>query len=310
MFNFLKTYFHFNRSEKNGIIILTVIILILFIIPAYLAFVRKPAKVYFEQYSKEIAAFEASLQEDTLQKHSGKYNIDFERIDGSMAEHKMHPFPFDPNDLPAEKWREMGMSERQIKTILNFEKKGGRFYHKEDLKKIYGISESEYNVLAPYISISKADYDNKPDQKSEWKSKFPKPERVSVDINTADSAGLTKLKGIGPSFARRIIRFRDLLGGFYDKKQLLEVYGMDSLRFAEFSGYCTLGAGPVRKININTATVAELKKHPYFDYYLAKSIVDYRVIHGNFDRVEQLRFTPMFYEDLYKKIAPYMMIEK
>ncbi|HEX7411700.1 MAG TPA: helix-hairpin-helix domain-containing protein [Bacteroidales bacterium] len=309
MLNFLKTYFHFNRSEKNGILILIVIILVLFIIPEYLAFVRKPVKVYFEQYSKEITAFEAALQADTLQKPSRKFNVDFERVDGSLAENKLHPFPFDPNGLSAEKWREMGLSERQIKTIMNYESKGGKFYHKEDLRKIYGITESEYVILAPYISVSKPDYDNKIVQKSNWTSKFPKAERLPVDINTADSVGLMKLKGIGSSFARRIIRYRNLLGGFYAKEQLFEVYGMDSLRFAQFSGNCTVGAGPVHKINLNTATVAELKKHPYFDYYLAKSIVDYRIIHGSYDRVEQLRFTPMFYEDLYKKIAPYLIIE-
>ena len=309
MLNFLKTYFHFNRIEKNGILILIVIILILFIIPEYLAFVRKPGKVYFEQFSKEIAAFEAALQADSLQKPSRKFNVDFERVDGSLAGNKLHPVPFDPNGLPAEQWREMGLSERQIKTILNYQSKGGKFFHKEDLRKIYGITESEYAVLAPYISISKPDYQNKKAQTGNRNSKFPKAESVSVDINTADSAGLMKLNGIGSSFARRIIRYRDLLGGFYDLEQLFEVYGMDSVRFAKFSKNCTVGAGPVRKININTATVAELKKHPYVDYYFAKSIVDYRIIHGSYDRVEQLRFTPMFHEDLFKKIAPYMITE-
>lgn len=309
MLNFLKTYFHFNRSEKNGILILIGIILILFILPSYLAFVRKPVKVYFEQFSKEIAAFEAALQADTLQKPFRKFNVDFERVDGSLAENKLHPFPFDPNNLSAEKWRQLGLSEKQTKTILNYQSKGGKFYQKEDLRKIYGITESEYAVLAPYITISKPDYNNKTAQKSNWNNKFPKTERVPVDINTADSVGLMKLYGIGSSFARRILRYRVLLGGFYSKEQLMEVYGMDSMCFAQFSGNCTVGAGPIHKININTATVAELKKHPYFDYYLAKSIVDYRIIHGAYDRVEQLRFTPMFYEDLYKKIAPYMIIE-
>lgn len=309
MLNFLKTYFDFNRSEKNGILILTVVILILFMVPAYMSYIRKPEMVHYEQYSMEIAAFEAALQADSIQKSFGRYSVDFERINGSLAESKLHPFPFDPNGLTAEKWREMGMSEKQIKTILNYQSKGGKFYRKEDLQKIYGITETEYNVLAPFISIIKPGYENRKDQNTGWSNKFPKAERVAVDINTADSVGLMKLKGIGPSYARRIIRYRDLLGGFYAREQLLEVYGMDSLRFAEFSGNCILGAGPVRKINLNTATVAELKKHPYFDYYLAKSIVDYRIIHGAYGKVEQLRFTPMISEGLYNKIAPYMIIE-
>ncbi len=300
----LKTYFHFNRSEKNGILILIILILILFIIPAYLAFVRKPVKISFEQFGKEIAAFEA----DTLKRAPNRFNIDFERIDHSLAAHKLHPFTFDPNGLPAEKWRQIGLSERQIKTIKNYELKGGRFFHKEDLRKIYGLSENEYAVLAPYISIHKTEYNKTSIQKNTWKSRFYDAENLTVDINTADSAGLMALSGIGSSFARRIIRYRNLLGGFYAKEQLLEVYGMDSLRFAQFSANCTVGEGPVRKFNINTVTVAELKKHPYFNYYLAKSIIDYRIIHGSYGSVEQLSFTPLFNKDLYQKLAPYLII--
>lgn len=300
----LKTYFHFNRSEKNGIFILIIIILILFIIPSYLAFVRKPVKVSFEQFGKEIAAFEA----ETLKRAPNRFNVDFERIDRSLAGHKLHPFTFDPNGLPVEKWRQMGLSERQIKTIKNYELKGGKFFHKEDLRKIYGLNESEYAVLAPYISIHKTDYNKTSIQKNTWKSRFSNAEIFPVDINTADSAGLMALGGIGSSFARRIIRYRNLLGGFYAKEQLLEIYGMDSLRFAQFSANCTVGAGPVRKININTVTVAELKKHPYFNYYLAKSIIDYRIIHGSYGSVEQLSFTPLFNKDLYQKLAPYLII--
>jgi DNA uptake protein ComE-like DNA-binding protein len=70
-----------------------------------------------------------------------------------------------------------------------------------------------------------------------------------------------------------------------------------------------VGNGPARKIRINSVTLAELKHHPYFNYYLAKSIIDYRIIHGSYDSVEQLRFTPMFNKDLYKKIAPYITVE-
>jgi competence protein ComEA len=309
MLNFLKTYFHFNRVEKNGIIILIVIILILFMVPAYMAFVRRPVKISFEQFDKEIAAFEAALKADSLHISSYRNNIDFDRVDASLATHELKPFPFDPNGLPAEKWRQMGLRERQIKTILNYESKGGKFYHKEDLRKIYGLTEHEYSVLAPFIAISKPGTENKANAGSFRSSKYPKKESILVDLNVADSAGLMKLKGIGSSFAHRIIRYRNLLGGFYAKEQLLEVYGMDSLRFAEFSESCSVGEGPVHKININTATLAELRKHPYLDYSLAKSIVDYRIIHGSYNSVDQLHVTPKFNEGLILKIVPYLRVE-
>jgi len=309
MNDFFKKYFYFNRSEKNGILLFIPVILILFFIPSYLIYIRKPVKTDFSQYSKEIIAFEAALQNDSIQKAKKRFFPDFERVDRSVAENRLHPVLFDPNGLPAEKWIAMGLSAKQAKTILNFQKKGGKFYRKEDLKKIYGISESEYAVLEPFIAISKPAYEDETAHKTFVNSKFPEYKKTIIDINTADSLDLLEIRGVGPSFARRILRYRNKLGGFYAKEQLLEVFGMDSARFAQISEYCTLGNSPLQKINMNTAVVADLKKHPYFDYYLAKSIVDYRIIHGPYAKVEQLRYTPLVYEDLYKKIAPYLKIE-
>jgi DNA uptake protein ComE-like DNA-binding protein len=309
MNNFFKSYFYFNRSEKNGILLFIPVILILFIIPAYRIYNRKPVQVDFSQYSKEIKAFESALQIDSIKNSRKKFVPDFERVDRSIAESRLHPFAFDPNGLPAEKWIAMGLSEKQVKTILNYQMKGGKFYHKEDLKKIYGISENEYAVLEPFIAISKPAYANETTPKKAWNSKFPEYKKTIIDINTADSVDLLEIRGIGPSFAHRILRYRDKLGGFYAKEQLLEVFGMDSVRYAQMFDYCTLGNSAVQKINLNTAVVADLKKHPYFDYYLAKSIVDYRIIHGPYTKVEQLRYTPLVYEELYKKIAPYLKTE-
>jgi competence protein ComEA len=309
MHNFIKSYFYFSRSEKYGILLFIIIIMAIFFIPAYLNYRGKPAQVNFTQYGKEIRAFEAALQTDTIQNFNRNFVPDFERVEGSITENKLHPFAFDPNVLGGEQLMVLGLSEKQVKTILNYRNKGGRFYRKEDLKKIYGISENEYRILEPYISINipgntkgtKALYagDGKPFQY--WKT--------IIDVNTADSVDLLEIKGVGPTFAHRILRYRNKLGGFFEKEQLLEVFGMDSVRFAKIADFCTVGNSAVRKINMNTATVSDFKKHPYFDYYLAKSIVDYRIIHGPYAKVEQLKYTPLIYEDLYKKIAPYLTVE-
>lgn len=97
-----------------------------------------------------------------------------------------------------------------------------------------------------------------------------------VDINSADTAALQQLYGIGPAFALRIVKYRNLLGGFTRKEQLLEVYGMDAERYNGFADHVTVDRSKVRKIDINTATVDQLKRHPYLDYYQARAIVDYR----------------------------------
>jgi competence protein ComEA len=309
MNSFFKSYFYFNRSEKTGILIFIPIILLLFLYPAYRNYTRKTEQVDFSRFSKEIQAFEATLQFDSIQKSKEISSPDFERMDKSIAEDRLHPFIFDPNELSAEKWVEMGLNQKQVKTILNYRKKGGRFYQKEDLRKIYGISESEYSVLAPYINIQKRYIDKGTGVKIVENGKFHEYKTTIIDINSADSIDLLELRGIGPAFAHRILRYRQILGGYYAKEQLLEVFGMDSSRYAKISEYCTIGNGAVQKINLNTAKVSDFKKHPYFDYYLAKSIVDYRIIHGPYSKVEQLKYTPLVYEDLYKKIAPYLKTE-
>lgn len=100
--------------------------------------------------------------------------------------------------------------------------------------------------------------------------------RQPIEINSADTAMLQQLYGIGPAFAVRIVKYRNLLGGFTHKEQLLEVYGMDEERYNGFADYVTVDMSKVRKIDINSATVDQLKRHPYLDYYQARAIVDYR----------------------------------
>jgi len=305
----LKSYFYFSRGEKTGLLLFIPVILILYIIPVYLDYSRKPAKADFARYNREIIAFEAALQTDTIQNFKRNFVPDYERMDRSIAEHKLHPAAFDPNIITAEKWISMGLSEKQANTIINYRNKGGKFFQKEDLRKIYGISENEYAVLEPFISISKPASETKNFTKFAGTGKFPEYKKTIIELNSADSMDLLEIRGVGPAFAHRILRYRNKLGGFYAKEQLLEVYGMDSARFAQVSEYCRIGNGEIQKININTATVADFKKHPYFDYYLAKSIVDYRILHGAFTKVEQLRYIPLVYEDLYKKLVPYLKTE-
>ena len=57
-------------------------------------------------------------------------------------------FTFNPNTLETEGWRKLGLSERQAKTIMNYRSKGGRFYKKEDLKKIYIKSKSQVKAYS------------------------------------------------------------------------------------------------------------------------------------------------------------------
>ena len=127
-----------------------------------------------------------------------------------------------------------------------------------------------------------------------------------MDLNRADSLDLQQLRGIGPSFASRIVKYRQLLGGYIRKEQLLEVYGMDSIRYAGIVEYLSIDSSLVRKVNLNTAGIKELMKHPYIEYYVAKTIVKYREKEGGITSIDSLRKGTGIPADLMLKILPYV----
>lgn len=112
--------------------------------------------------------------------------------------------------------------------------------------------------------------------------------QVTVELNTADTTELQQLYGIGPTFARRIVKYRSMLGGFVRKEQLMEVYGMTEDRYQAIADHVTVDLGRVVKINPNVATVNELRRHPYLDYYQAKAIVQFRDRGNNYTSMEDL----------------------
>lgn len=300
----LKSYFNFNKGERIGIIVVIAIIIAVLAYPHIVRVTFKDNSDEFLKFSKEIEQFQSSLKYAADSADEAR-RLDFQQMDRSVAENKITPFIFNPNLLPSEQWSKLGLKDWQIKVIKKYEAKGGKFYKKEDFKRMFCISPSEYEILEPYISI--------PEQKNEYADRKPEvkeiKKKVLVDLNTADSVALLTLYGIGPSFAKRIIKYRTLLGGFYSKNQLLEVYGFDQDRFDKIEAKCDVNSGGIKKININTVRTDELKKHPYMDYYTAKAIVDQRVILGRFTSIQQIKSIPLIHEDLFNKIQYYFELE-
>lgn len=215
---------------------------------------------------------------------------------------KLNPVFFDPNIIDKSEWIEMGLREHLVNTIMNYRNKGGKFYKSEDLKNIYGMRNEEYDVLEPFMQFSEDTliFTNIPTDTILL---------VEIDINTADTLDLQQLKGIGPSFARRIVKYREVLGGYCCIDQLLEVYGMDETRYSGIKDQVKCGAHEVGKININTATIKEMIRHPYIEFYLAKSILEHRSKIGQYTEVMQVKDAKLIYEELYLKIEPYLSIK-
>ena len=116
----IKRYFRFNRSEKNGIIIVIVLIFLSWMGYYIYTLVQKNQPTDFSRFEKEIVQFQKSLKSDTSRnENKSEKDFDFNFPDQSVVKQKLNPFPFNPNRLPIEKWKELGLNKWQIKTILN-----------------------------------------------------------------------------------------------------------------------------------------------------------------------------------------------
>lgn len=136
---------------------------------------------------------------------------------------------------------------------------------------------------------------------------FPRENRrTKVSLNSGDTLDFQQLYNIGPTFARRIVNYRNALGGFVDKRQLMEVYGMDSARYADIAPYIILDSDDVQRMDINSATIDQLKKHPYLDYYQAKAIVRLREKEGLYRTPDDLKRVPIIDQETYNKLSPYI----
>src|SRR5690606_9841495 len=136
-----------------------------------------------------------------------------------VMEHKA--FPFDPNTAPVDDLVKLGIKQGIATRMVRYRESGGRFAVRQDLLKIYGMDSTLYAILYPYIKLP----DRAPDIIT-VKGAGEKTERF--DLNTADTAQLVRVYGIGPVLSKRIVKFRERLGGFVAPEQVYEVYGLDS----------------------------------------------------------------------------------
>jgi len=312
MWRSVRDYFSFTRKDLRGIYVLLAILALLLSVRISLPYIFSDPEPDFSDFDKMVLALEKAQRQarQTAKFTESTPEIPFIRPDREIAENKLNPFYFDPNLMSEQDWVRLGLSTRQIRNIQNFVASGGRFRKADDLKRIYTISQAEYEILRPFIRIESVQGTVISEQtmtEQTLLSVAPAEQRMKllIDINQADSVELLKVRGIGPVFAQRIIRYRDQLGGFHSREQLLEVYGIDSTRYNQIAGQLSFDNTALRLISINTAEVRDLTSHPYIDYYLAKSIVDQRIKRGGKISDTDIYGIPMMHDALYRKLMPY-----
>lgn len=301
MRKWLNNYYNFSKSEFNGLLVLSGLMVALSLAPRIYGMVYRETDDPQEQLviKKLIFGKEISAESNSFPESSGKVETHF----STKRTIKTNLFKFDPNSASLNEWVALGLSRKQAESIAKYTAKGGKFRRPEDLKKMYTLSSSMYNRILPYVTI-KQDIERHPI----YEAKLPsvKPTAKMVNVNTADSADLDEIKGIGPAFALRILKYRERLGGFYKKEQLLEVFGLDSTKYSEIKDQIKVDASVIRKININSAGIEDFKNHPYIRYRQANALIQYRTQHGNFGSITDLKKVLLLPTEVISKIEPYL----
>jgi len=307
--------FSFTDRERNGTIVLLVLILLVSVfIFLQSVFISLP-KEDFSKFDAFIASLEVKENSDSIfdeDKKMENYPSPFPSVAEQAGTHSVYHtkelFNFNPNGLSEDDWVRLGLSPAQARCVKKYEASGGKFQTKSDVKKLFVISAERYAELEPFIVL--------PDQLPQGDSlkkyadnKFQKPKKPAViELNTADSSDLVSVNGIGPAFAKRILDYRERLGGFHSIDQLTEVFGIDAEKFGAIKNSVKADSSYIRKINVNTAGISDFKKLPYISPGVAAALVNYRKSHGNYKSVGEIRGCVLVTADLYRKISPYLTV--
>lgn len=281
MKQWLRSYFEITKKEWNGMVVMLVIIALIIAAPYAGHYFHREPVMDLKDFNKAAAQLKGTGANSATEYASD----DTKNLNPTL-------FKFDPNHLPAEQWVKLGLSGKQVSVLKNYEAKGGRFYTKTDLQKIYAITPEDYKRLEPYIDLPEQFANKKTDE--------------IIELNTADSARLTQIKGIGAGFASRIIKYRTQLGGFIKKEQLMEIYGIDTAKYYELAPRTIINAAHIHKIHINAVTVDDLRPFPYLNFKQMNALVEYRKQHGDYHSMEDLRQIVILDAEILRKIAPYL----
>jgi competence protein ComEA len=293
----IRNFFGTTRAQTNGFVgLLFVITIAIFSQPLTRWWVSSQP----QDFSKDAAVL------DSLTRN---WKIPEEIQKEETQEEVISYFDFDPNSATSDELKSLGFSEKLATRIINYRTKGGKFRIKTDLMKLYGMDSLLYEKLAPYIQLPEQ-FEKPKFEKKEFADRKPKEKPQKFNLNESDTIQLEKIYGIGPALAKRIVKYRDKLGGFVSQDQLKEVYGLDTAVVKKITEASYLSDPPgVKKINLNTADEKILATHPYFGRKIASAIVAYRFQHGNFKSVDDLSKIPLIDKNNLGRVLPYVTVD-
>ncbi len=305
-----KAYFTFSKKEKSAVIFLLLLIVLFLALP------------FFYSNKKEKPQVNKALS-DFVSKNVRHIPIPDSFTDNSESidippEKKSSPsfslFYFDPNTLTGTEWKQLGLRDKTVQTILNYRNKGGHFNTPEDIRKIWGIKKEDADRIIPFAKIQQRAYPVSPKKSYETfkRASSGKNEKFIpqiIDINLATFEDWKTLPGIGEVLANRIVKFREHLGGFMLVEQVSKTYGVSDSVFRRIMPYLKIITTSIPRININQISAYDLKIRAEIPDLVAKAIIGYRQQVGRFTKVEELKKIVFITDSIYQKLEKRITVE-
>jgi competence ComEA-like helix-hairpin-helix protein len=288
----IKDYFYFSRGEKNGLIVLLAILIILIAIPSIINIFPDKKTPLNEKFTNEINAFAQSV---TIEETPDYQN----RLDQYIIERydSLKLFHFNPNSSSNDNFKKLGLTDKQISTINNYIEKGGKFTIKDDFRKIYGIRQAQYQILKPFILLPDKKQNIIDEQNQFYSAKINKQEIDSIfvfDPNKASNQDFSKL-GFSEKQINTIRNYQNKGGKFTDKEDFKKIYGISDEQYLKLEPYLFIKKEVKKEIiannliiEINAATSDQLIEIKGIGKYTADEIIKYRNKLGGFVSLEQL----------------------
>ena len=284
--------FVISKRSKRGLLVLILASLGLIFFPRVYMFFQKEEA--FVINSEKIAEFERTHKKFEKRNYSNYYS--------KKKKYKAPDSRFNPNTYSLSDWKNLGLSEKQSLVVLKFTSRG--IYSEQDLKRIFVIPDILFELIRDSV-IYPERFQNSPNQES---LKKQAKQITLINLNTADTTEFMKIYGIGAFYAKQIIRYREKLGGFFKKEQLFEVWKMTTEAYDKIKDHVFISEKDVKRININSVTIEELKVHPYLKWNQANSIIKMRIQRNGFKNIEEIKESVLIDSETYEKLFPYLSL--
>lgn len=294
-----------SKRNNRGLAILVILGCVLAFVPRIVASVQNENSI--EISFEEVKAIEQSIYSKQFATSENKREERRKSKFQSKKKYNLPPRKFDPNKTSKEDWLYLGLSERQAEVVMSFLKRP--VYSAEDLRRIYVIPEEVMeavldSALFPTPAVAKVTEENYfLDNEGDFET------NEIFDLNTVTKSQLESLSGIGPFYAGKIVEYRNRLGGYHKKEQLLELWKFDQEKLNGIQDRISVENPNLQKIDINSADVEVLKRHPYISYSVANSIIKMRDQHGDFSSINDLKKSVLIDQGFIDKMTPYLVVK-